>query len=820
MFCPICGKNMPDGARFCPECGGTTEPPVMASQPSVSGPIYAATPASTPGVGVNTQVMEIPLESAVGTPTATPMGAAAPAPKAKLSARNKGLIAGLGGALAVILIVVAVMSFASPANAVSIDEDEFPDPVFRAYVAENADANKDGKLSQDELDSVTTIDISHVAKNDARVSDLTGIGHFRGLHTLNASHCHIRHLPSDFHHLHELRVCDLTYNQFEQTINVTENYNLIVIYVGGNKPGTDIQAGERTNVITDPNKDVTNDPDQGGYIGGENNERVNPEDVAQLTPPDAGDIDLDDPTEGEGGEGGGTATTGDGTGEGSDEGTGEGSDEGTGEGSDEGTGEGSDEGTGEGSDEGSNEGASGGGAEPAKAASDSDTLFAVQSGSGWGYVDEKGTAVLEGAYAETGAYSEDIALVKDGSTYKYVKANGDVANDVTSEYGALPYSGGFAYVATGKAEPGNGNTASSPLVDATVLEMPGKFYDTSGKELAVSDSLIAGGEFHGGYAPARTSAGWGFINDKGEWTVQPGFDAVTSASNVNGLVVAGVCKQGTWTYINVETGEKAFEGEYSEASAFDSTGHAIAKHKAPGETTSQTAGDVTQEPVAVAARYVPGDAQLVTVADEDDTNIDPEDGVDEDFANNDDLDYGETDGTTDGTAGDTAAEEEAADAAAEQAAAEEEARRQAEEEEARKQAEEEEARRQAEEEEARKQAEEEERQKALELSKKYVVIDATGADVAVLEDVSSARPFYAGYAAVQNADGKWGFVDVTGAKVIECKFKDVAQFHESEKTHEKYAPAAREDGQWGIIDTKGEFVVDAKYTGAKGAGAL
>ena len=805
MFCPTCGNEMPDGARFCPECGATTEPPEMVSQPSMSGPVYTATPMPTPGVAMNTQVMEVPLESAVGAASVAPAAAAAAAPKAKLSSRNKGLIAGLGGALAVILIVVAVMSFASPANAVSIDEEEFPDPVFRAYVSENVDANKDGKLSQDELDSVTTIDISNVARNDARVSDLTGIGHFRGLHTLNASHCHIRHMPPDFHHLHELRVCDLTYNEFSETINVTENYNLIVIYVGGNQQGTTIEAGENTNVITDPDTDMNNDEDILNYTGGENNENVDPADLEPVAPVA--------PTDGEDAEAGGTATTGgeDATGEGSDEAA---DDEATGEGSDEAA---DDEGTQEGEGEGDSTAAT-----PAAAASDSDTLFAVQSGSGWGYVDEKGTAVLDGTFAETGAYSEGIALVKDGSTYKYVKNNGEPANDVTSEYGALPYSGGFAYVATGKADSGNAGSTSgtgSALVDATVLEMPGKFVDASGKELAVSDKLIAGGEFHGGYAPARTSAGWGFIDDKGQWKVQPGYDAVTSASKVNGTVIAGVCKQGTWTYINVETGAQAFDGEFSEASAFDSTGHAIAKHKAPEGSASQVAGDIDTMPTATTARFVPGDAQFVTVAEEDDVYIDPEDGVDEEFANTDDLDYGEP--NDDAAAADAEAEAQAQAEAEAQAQAEAEAEAQAQAEaEAQAQAEEE-AREKAEEEEAaRQQAEEEERQKALELSSKYVVIDTTGADVAVLEDVSSARPFYAGYAAVKNGEGKWGFVDATGAKVIECKFKDVAQFCANEKANEKYAPAANSDGKWGIIDSKGNFVVDAQYMGAKGSGAL
>ncbi|MBR1788403.1 MAG: BspA family leucine-rich repeat surface protein [Bacteroidaceae bacterium] len=65
---------------------------------------------------------------------------------------------------------------------VFIDEANFPDVAFRAYVAEHFDANSDGFLSYDESDAVTTMDVSGLG-----IARLTGIENFRQLTSLDAS---------------------------------------------------------------------------------------------------------------------------------------------------------------------------------------------------------------------------------------------------------------------------------------------------------------------------------------------------------------------------------------------------------------------------------------------------------------------------------------------------------------------------------------------------------------------------------------------------------------------------------------------------------
>lgn len=59
---------------------------------------------------------------------------------------------------------------------VEINETTFPDPVFRAYVSESVDRDKDGKLSQTECEQVTYIAFSY-----KELYSLTGIEYFKNL---------------------------------------------------------------------------------------------------------------------------------------------------------------------------------------------------------------------------------------------------------------------------------------------------------------------------------------------------------------------------------------------------------------------------------------------------------------------------------------------------------------------------------------------------------------------------------------------------------------------------------------------------------------
>ena len=67
---------------------------------------------------------------------------------------------------------------------IEINQMNFPDEIFRTYVTENFDKNqKDGTLSQAELDAVKEIKLTDSKYND--ISSLQGISYFKNLETLN-----------------------------------------------------------------------------------------------------------------------------------------------------------------------------------------------------------------------------------------------------------------------------------------------------------------------------------------------------------------------------------------------------------------------------------------------------------------------------------------------------------------------------------------------------------------------------------------------------------------------------------------------------------
>ena len=99
----------------------------------------------------------------------------------------------------------------APVPGIAINDTTFPDASFRGYIAENADTDKDGLLSESEIAGVTGIDVS-----DMGIQDLRGIGYFTALQSLDCSD-------------NELTSLDLSANTALQTLSAGGNRLDIVL---------------------------------------------------------------------------------------------------------------------------------------------------------------------------------------------------------------------------------------------------------------------------------------------------------------------------------------------------------------------------------------------------------------------------------------------------------------------------------------------------------------------------------------------------------------------------------------------------------------
>ena len=79
-----------------------------------------------------------------------------------------------------------------PVPIAAIDEENFPDPAFRQYVSSRFDLNRDGALSDTEMESVTTISCTSLS-----IESLSGIEYFTKLQTLNCANNYLTELKLD-----------------------------------------------------------------------------------------------------------------------------------------------------------------------------------------------------------------------------------------------------------------------------------------------------------------------------------------------------------------------------------------------------------------------------------------------------------------------------------------------------------------------------------------------------------------------------------------------------------------------------------------------
>ena len=137
--------------------------------------------------------------------------------------------------LAVLATLIPVSSlFSIPVFAdgnVAIDENNFPDDVFRQWVLDNCDTNSNGYLSNEEIKKVTEIDISNhtwLEDENNSIRNIEGINYFTNLRKLICKNCDISRF--DISGLTKLEYLDFSDNNvnnyFFNQMNISDMPNL------------------------------------------------------------------------------------------------------------------------------------------------------------------------------------------------------------------------------------------------------------------------------------------------------------------------------------------------------------------------------------------------------------------------------------------------------------------------------------------------------------------------------------------------------------------------------------------------------------------
>lgn len=112
-----------------------------------------------------------------------------------------------------------------------INEESFPDSTFRAYVSDNFDLDQDGKLSQEEVDSVSIINCAGSEGQLGNITALTGIEFFTNLRELDCSYNRIVHIDISKNTLLERLRC---FGNSISSLDISNNSALVSVNCSNN----------------------------------------------------------------------------------------------------------------------------------------------------------------------------------------------------------------------------------------------------------------------------------------------------------------------------------------------------------------------------------------------------------------------------------------------------------------------------------------------------------------------------------------------------------------------------------------------------------
>lgn len=113
-----------------------------------------------------------------------------------------------------------------PVYELTIDEKSFPDPAFREYIIKEIDFDNNGKLSSQEIEWVSIIDVE-----DMQIKDLKGIELFTGLESINCEKNQLTTL--DTSNNKKIKHIYAGHNLLE-SINITQNTELTDLFICDN----------------------------------------------------------------------------------------------------------------------------------------------------------------------------------------------------------------------------------------------------------------------------------------------------------------------------------------------------------------------------------------------------------------------------------------------------------------------------------------------------------------------------------------------------------------------------------------------------------
>lgn len=117
-------------------------------------------------------------------------------------------------------------------DGVEIISKNFPDDVFREYVRNNFDTNRDSILNDEEIVGATSINVSGTYENPGNIHSLKGIEFLTSLNSLACSFNQLAELDVSKNTALEYLICD--WNQITE-LDVRSNTNLIWLWCLGNK---------------------------------------------------------------------------------------------------------------------------------------------------------------------------------------------------------------------------------------------------------------------------------------------------------------------------------------------------------------------------------------------------------------------------------------------------------------------------------------------------------------------------------------------------------------------------------------------------------